>query len=77
MSGSSNNSSQTSLVKRKRTECVVVHFKGAEETSYQQIKQTHLETGSTDIGFHYIIESDGKTLMGRHFNNIEAPPGLG
>ena len=63
---------QEKLKSRDRTDCVVVHFTGNEDTHFKQIREQHLEQGLEEIGYHYVIEADGKILMGRHQSKIGA-----
>ena len=57
---------QNKLKTRDRTDSVVVHFTGSEEGRFKQLREQHLEQGLEEIGYHYVIEADGKMLMGRH-----------
>ena len=54
------------LKTRQDTRFVLVHFTGEDSPTYEQIKQSHLEKGESEIGFHFIITAQGTTLMGRH-----------
>ncbi|MBT3414825.1 MAG: hypothetical protein HOI59_09135 [Nitrospina sp.] len=56
------------LKTRQDTRFVLVHFTGEDSSTYEQIKQSHLEKGESEIGFHFIITTEGKTLMGRHIS---------
>ena len=51
---------------RERTTHVIVHFLDDQEASFLSIKAGHLCQGETEIGYHYIIEGDGKLLQGRN-----------
>ncbi len=53
------------LRRRPTTERVLVHFTGEETGSYHQIKKNHQARGLKEIGYHFIIEPDGKILRGR------------
>ncbi len=59
-------SKENEIKKRETTDIIAVCFTGDFEKSYSDIKKTHLDQGLIDIGFHYIIEGDGKIFMGRH-----------
>lgn len=59
-------SKETEIKKRGATDIIAVCFIGNIETSYNDIKTSHLAEGLLEIGFHYIIEWDGKIFMGRH-----------
>lgn len=54
------------LVTRKDTQFVLVHFTGEDSSTYEDIKQSHIDEGEPEIGFHFIITAQGTTLMGRH-----------
>ena len=60
------------MKKRKTTVFTIVHFTGDSSLSYEEIKNNHLDSGQSEIGFHYIIDSQGQTLMGRHSSKIGA-----
>ncbi len=51
---------------REDTRFVLVHFTGGNASTYDSIKQSHLAKGEPEIGFHFIVTAEGKTLMGRH-----------
>ena len=55
---------------REDTRFVLVHFTGEDLSTYEHIKQSHLQEGEPEIGFHFIITGQGKTLMGRHVSKI-------
>ncbi len=44
---------------------LIVHHTGAEERNAQQIREYHRRLGWQDIGYHYIIERDGRAVPGR------------
>jgi N-acetylmuramoyl-L-alanine amidase len=58
------------LISRKETRFVLVHFTGDESPTYEQIKNSHLKRGESEIGFHFIITDAGNTLMGRHISKV-------
>ncbi|MZH02034.1 MAG: hypothetical protein F3745_01130 [Nitrospinae bacterium] len=58
------------LAKRKDTQFVLVHFTGEDTSTYEDIKQSHLDDGQPEIGFHFIITAQGTTLMGRHVSRV-------
>jgi len=60
------------LKKRTVTRYVVVHFTGTTETSLEQIRQEHEEKGFREIGFHFVVDPQGKLLMGRHQSLVGA-----
>lgn len=57
---------------RETTKTALVHFTGSRETSFAEIKREHLARGMPEIGFHFIIEEDGKLLKGRDQNKVGA-----
>ena len=58
------------MEKRETTFFIIVHFTGDSSLSYEEIKKNHLDSGQSEIGFHYIIDSQGQILMGRHASKI-------
>ncbi|MZG53536.1 MAG: hypothetical protein F3744_05685 [Nitrospinae bacterium] len=60
------------MEKRNTTFFTIVHFTGDSSLTYEEIKKSHLDSGESEIGFHYIIDSQGKILMGRHASKIGA-----
>ena len=56
--------------KRNDTQFVFVYFTGEESSTYENIKQSHLDEGEPEIGFHFIITAQGITLMGRHASRV-------
>jgi hypothetical protein len=63
-------SKENEIKKREATDIIAVCFTGDVEASYNSIKKNHLDHGLLEIGFHYIIEWDGKIFMGRHGNQM-------
>lgn len=55
---------------RTNTSMVLVHFTGAGEVDFARIKKRHQEAGLMEIGYHFVIERDGKLLMGRHQSKV-------
>ncbi len=55
---------------RQNTRFALVHFTGEDSPTYEQIKQSHLAKGESEIGFHFIITAQGQTLMGRHVSKV-------
>jgi N-acetyl-anhydromuramyl-L-alanine amidase AmpD len=58
------------LTAREDTQFVLVHFTGEDSSTYEDIKQSHLDEGEPEIGFHFIITEQGTTLMGRHVSRV-------
>jgi N-acetylmuramoyl-L-alanine amidase len=44
---------------------IIEHHTGEEEKDAAQVKRYHLSLGWRDVGYHYIIERDGKVVKGR------------
>jgi len=44
---------------------IIVHHTGAEEKDTAQVRRYHLSLGWRDIGYHYVIERDGRIAAGR------------
>ncbi|MGB9885722.1 MAG: peptidoglycan recognition protein family protein [Moorellales bacterium] len=44
---------------------VVVHHTGAEEKDAEQVRRYHLSLGWRDVGYHFLIERDGRLVRGR------------
>jgi len=57
---------------RNTTQFVLVHFTGDSSLSYSDIKKAHLDMGQSEIGFHFIIDSQGQILMGRPTSKVGA-----
>lgn len=47
---------------------IIVHHTGAEEKNAEQVRRYHLSLGWRDIGYHYVIERDGRVVPGRGLN---------
>jgi hypothetical protein len=58
------------LAKRNDTQFVFVYFTGDDSSTYENIKQSHLDEGEPEIGFHFIITTQGAILMGRHVSRV-------
>ena len=58
------------LKTRQDTRFVLVHFTGEDAPTYEQIKQSPLQKGEPEIGFHFILTAEGTTLMGRHVSKV-------
>lgn len=58
------------IISRKTTQLILVHFTGSKETDYRQMKSKSFQEGIWEIGYHYLIEADGKLLMGRHQSKV-------
>ncbi len=60
------------LPKRETTDRLVIHFTGTEPTDFHALLIEHQNRGETELGFHFVIDLDGKLLMGRHQSRIGA-----
>ncbi len=58
------------LKARETTKVILVHFTGDETTSYSRMKKESLNQRISESGYHFIIEMDGKLLMGRHQSKV-------
>jgi N-acetylmuramoyl-L-alanine amidase len=58
------------LKPRQETQFVLVHF--TDTPTYKEIKQTFLDEGEPEIGFHFIISAEGTSLMGRNVSKTGA-----
>ena len=56
------------MEKRDSTQFVIVSFTGDSTLNYEDIKKAN----NGEIGFHYIIDSQGQILMGRHSSKVGA-----
>ncbi len=63
---------ENELQARETTKVILVHFTGDETTSYSRMKKESLNQGISETGYHFIIERDGKLLMGRHQSKVGA-----
>lgn len=60
------------IPKRETTERVVVHFTGKGDMNFDTLRAEHLTQGQPEIGYHFIIDGEGKLLMGRHQSRVGA-----
>lgn len=44
---------------------IVIHHTGAEEKDAAQVRRYHLSLGWRDIGYHFVVERDGRVVPGR------------
>jgi hypothetical protein len=56
------------MEKRDSTQFAIVSFTGDSSLTYEDIKKA----GNGEIGFHFIIDSKGQILMGRHSSKVGA-----
>ena len=61
-----------SLIKRKKTDMIVLHHVAAKEASPAQIHQWHLNNGWSGIGYAFVIRKDGKIYRGRPEDTVGA-----
>lgn len=51
---------------------IIIHHTGAEEKDTAQVRRYHLSLGWRDIGYHYVVERDGKVVPGRSLDLVGA-----
>jgi hypothetical protein len=56
------------MKKRDSTQFAIVSFTGDSSLTYEDIKKAN----NGEIGFHFIIDSQGQILMGRHSSKVGA-----
>jgi hypothetical protein len=56
------------MEKRDSTQFAIVSFTGDSSLTYEDIKKAN----NGEIGFHFIIDSQGQILMGRHSSKVGA-----
>jgi len=44
---------------------LIIHHTGTEEKDARQVREYHRRLGWRDIGYHYVIERDGRVVPGR------------
>jgi N-acetyl-anhydromuramyl-L-alanine amidase AmpD len=59
---------ENKLKARETTKFILVHFTGDESITFSQLRKesSHL----SETGYHFIVERDGKLLMGRHQSKV-------
>jgi len=45
---------------------LIIHHTGAEEKDAAQVRRYHLSLGWQDVGYHFLLERDGKAVAGRN-----------
>ena len=60
------------LIKRNKTEMIVLHHAAAKSCTVQQVHQWHLNRGWSGIGYHYFISRDGQIFRGRPEDTVGA-----
>ena len=63
-------SKETEIRKRETTHTIAVLFLDNFEANYSSIRKDHLNKGLLEMGFHFVIQLDGKIFMGRHANQV-------
>ena len=56
------------MEKRDSTQFAIVSFTGNSSLTYEDIKQSN----NGEIGFHFVIDPQGKIFMGRHSSKVGA-----
>lgn len=51
---------------------IIVHHTGAEEKDAAQVRRYHLSLGWQDVGYHFLIERDGRVVEGRNLETVGA-----
>lgn len=54
-----------SLIKRTKTEMIVLHHAAAKSCTPQQVHQWHLQNGWSGMGYHFFISQEGQIFRGR------------
>ncbi len=52
-------------MKNRRWTHIIIHHTGAEEKDAQAVRAYHKSLGWRDVGYHYLIERDGRVVPGR------------
>jgi len=60
------------IKKRRMTRVILVHFSGDPDVTFSQLRKESMRLGAKEVGHHFIIERDGKLLMGRHQSKVGA-----
>ena len=58
------------LKARETTTIILVHFTGDETITFSQVRKESRHHGVSMTGCHFILERDGKLLMGRHQSKV-------
>jgi hypothetical protein len=57
---------------RETTRIILVHFTGDASVTFSQVIKESRSLGRQEPGVHFVNESDGKLLMGRHQSKVGA-----
>ncbi len=60
------------LIKRNKTEMIVLHHAAAKSCTVQQVHKWHINRGWSGIGYHYFISRDGQIFRGRPEDTVGA-----
>ena len=63
---------ENQLKARETTKIILVHFTGDTTITFSQVKKESRHRGTSETGYHFIVERDGKLLMGRHQSKVGA-----
>lgn len=55
---------------RETTKIILVHFTGDPGVTFSQVIKESRRLGNPEPGVHFVIENDGKLLMGRHQSKV-------
>lgn len=60
------------LIKRSKTEMIVLHHAAAKSCTVQQVHKWHINRGWSGVGYHYFISRDGQIFRGRPEDTVGA-----
>jgi N-acetyl-anhydromuramyl-L-alanine amidase AmpD len=60
------------LIKRNKTEMIVLHHAAAKSCNVQQVHQWHINRGWSGVGYHYFISRNGEIFRGRPEDTVGA-----
>lgn len=60
------------LIKRNKTEMIVLHHAAAKSCTAQQVHKWHINRGWSGIGYHYFVCKDGEIFRGRPEDTVGA-----
>lgn len=60
------------IKRRETTQIILVHFTGDKSVTFSQVSEESKRLGCQEPGVHFVIENDGKLLMGRHQSKVGA-----
>lgn len=60
------------LIKRSKTEMIVLHHAASKSCTVQQVHQWHLNNGWSGFGYHFFVSKDGQIFRGRPEDTVGA-----